>query len=121
MIKQIEFAGKKRTFKNVKMWELQDFQENMREIQSDDSLGTKDKYLAIGKLVGNLLEPFEPKEMLELEPDEFQVLQQINLVYNYVKTKRSSAEVEELMNKIVDASIDGQLAFMSDPGSFQPK
>lgn len=121
MVNQIEFAGKKRSFKRIKMWELQEFQENLAEIQSDVTISTKDKYLKMGKLVGKILDPFEPEEMMELEPDEFQVIQQINLLYNYVKTKRSKSEIDDLMNKIVEAGIDGQLAFMSNPSDFQPK
>jgi hypothetical protein len=117
-LKQFPLIGKKRVFKNIKMFMLMDFQDKLKEIMKSDK-STKEKYLEIGKHLKEFMDPFDAKEMLEIEPDEYNLIQQLNMIYTLCKSKRTEAEIEEYLDKIKMASIDGQLSFMSNPATFQ--
>jgi len=118
-LKQFPLIGKKRRFNNVKMFMLMDFQDKLKEIMRDEEKSAKEKYLSIGKHLKEFINPFDPEEMLDIEPDEYNLIQQLNMIYTLCKTNRSESEVEEYLDKIKMASIDGQLSFMSNPASFQ--
>lgn len=131
MIPQFELIGKKRTFKNVKMYAILDFQEKTQEIlRNKDDNKDKDKpkkekmdgkarMLEIGKLLGEFIEPWDPKEILEVQPQEWSLLQQLNLLYTFLHTRHSKEEITQFMEDIMSASAEGQIDFIRNPAAFQ--
>lgn len=108
---KFKFIGKDRTFKNVKMGELIGYQEEMvKEINAAKT--AKDSLLAIGNMVSNLLEKFEPEEILEAESDEMLIAQGLHILIPYYKGGRNIAEINRVTREIIDAGTDANIAQM---------
>ena len=108
---KFDFIGKERTFKNVRMGDLIDYQENMlKEIK--EAKTNKDSILAIGNMVSNILEDFEPEEILDAESDEMLLAQGLHILIPYFKGGRNVAEINRIKRDIIDAGTDANIAQM---------
>lgn len=103
MAKFVFIDGKERKFKKVRMKQLIKFQEDMEKTMKDAKT-PEEQALGIGKMVAELIEPFEPEEILEAEQDEFVLAQVLHLLQPYYKGGRNTAEIEALKRDIIDAS-----------------
>lgn len=102
MAKFIFIDGKERKFKSVKMKKIIKFQDEMqKELQEATTI--EETALAIGKLVAELIEPFDPEEILEAEQDEFMLAQGLHLLQPYYKGGRTKTEIDALKKDIIDA------------------
>lgn len=111
-MKKFEFIGKKRTLKRVKMAQLMDMQEDIQGAMVGVET-PRDQMLAMGKIVTNFIEDFEPEEMLEAEMDDFYLAQGLPMIATYLKHKRSNSEIDNLKQKIIDAAIEAQIRNMA--------
>lgn len=102
MAKFIFINDKERKFKKVKMKKIIEFQENMQK-ELQESKSTEETALAIGRMVAELIEPFEPEEILDAEQDEFMLAQALHLLQPYYKGGRTKTEIESLKQDIIDA------------------
>ncbi len=118
MLKQMILCGKKRTFKNIKMEHIFDFQEKRQEILNDSKLSAKEKLLEEGKLLGKLIE-IKPEEFAEITPDEYVLLNQMSQLYTLAATKITEKELEDYIEDMKLAAVKGQISFMSNPAAFQ--
>ena len=117
-MKQIEYIGKNRTFKRVKMAQLMDMQTDM-ESALDKAEDGKGQLMAMGKIVSIFLEPFDEEEMLEAEPDDFYLAQGLHLLATYYKHNKTKKEIDDLKGQIIDNAINAQLARMAELGNAQ--
>ena len=126
-MKQIEFIGKKRMFKRVKMGRIMDLQDELQEEakqaqeaaqEEGAEMKRSESLLGTGKLLEEILEPFEAKEMLDAEVDDFYLAQGMPMLFVYYKHNRSKEDIEKLKKQIIDNAVQMQLAGMS-PASAQ--
>lgn len=102
MAKFIFINEKERKFKKVRMKTIIAFQEKMQK-ELEGAKSTEETALAIGKMVAELIEPFEPEEILDAEQDEFMLAQALHLLQPYYKGGRNKNEIEALKRDIIDA------------------
>lgn len=110
------FGGKERKFKKVKIGKLVNFEEEYVK-KLEKAKNQREVMLATGEMVAELIEPFEPEEIFELEQDEYYLAQALHLLQPYYKQKRSKAEIEDIKKRIIDMAINSQLDLVNP--SFQ--
>ena len=118
MLKQITICGKKRTFKNIKMQHIFDFQKERQEILENNKLTGEQKLKKEGKLLGELID-IKPEEFAEITPDEYGLLNQMSQLYTLAATKITEKEMEDYIEDMKLAGVKGQISFMSNPAAFQ--
>ena len=100
--------------------ELQEEAKQAQEAAQEEGAEMKrsESLLGTGKLLEEILEPFEAKEMLDAEVDDFYLAQGMPMLFVYYKHNRSKEDIEKLKKQIIDNAVQMQLAGMS-PASAQ--
>lgn len=117
MAKFIFINDQERKFKKVRMKKIIEFQKRMQD-ELQKAKDVEETALAIGKMVAELIEPFEPEEIFDAEQDEFMLAQAIHLLQPYYKGGRNKQEIEALKRDIIDAGTMANIAQMK-MGFFQ--
>ncbi|MCE7699939.1 MAG: hypothetical protein K8E24_014320 [Methanobacterium paludis] len=118
MVKFVFIDEKERKFKKLRMKVLSKAQEKMTE--SIKKAKSQDEVmLAVGTMVAELVEPFEPEEIFEAEQDEFMLAQGIHLLQPYYKGGRTKPEIDALVKDIIDAGTIANINQIKYGGGFQ--